>query len=71
MHGRGRRARIADLVLRPPARFVRAYLLKSGWRDGVPGLIIAAATAFHVFLKYAKLWELQHVEESARERAQP
>ena len=46
-----------DLVLRPPARFVRAYVLKSGWRDGVPGLIIAANTAFHVFLKYAKLWE--------------
>lgn len=56
---RGRRARASDLWLRPPARFLRAYLLKGGFRDGLPGLIIAVATAFHVFLKYAKLWELE------------
>jgi glycosyltransferase involved in cell wall biosynthesis len=53
----GRRVRVSDLVLRPPARFLRAYVLKRGFLDGVPGLVIAAATAFHVFLKYAKLWE--------------
>jgi len=55
----GRRARLRDLLLRPPARFLRAYLLKQGFRDGVPGLVVAAATGFHVFLKYAKLWERQ------------
>ena len=54
----GRRARLADLLLRPPARFLRAYLLKAGFLDGMPGFIIAAASAFYVFLKYAKLWEL-------------
>jgi glycosyltransferase involved in cell wall biosynthesis len=54
----GRRAGLPDLVLRPPARFLRAYLLRQGLRDGIPGLVIAAVTAFHVFLKYAKLWEL-------------
>lgn len=46
-----------DLVTRPPARFLRGYLLKQGFRDGVAGFVIAAATAFHVFLKYAKEWE--------------
>ena len=55
----GRRAGVRDLVLRPPARFLRAYLLKAGFRDGFAGFIIAAATAFHVFLKYATLWELE------------
>lgn len=55
----GRRARAADLWLRPPARFLRAYVLKQGFRDGIPGFVIAFATAFHVFLKYAKLWELE------------
>ena len=59
MHAQGRRARLHQLVLRPPARFLRGYLLRQGFRDGVPGLVIAAVTAFHVFLKYAKLWELQ------------
>lgn len=55
---RGRRHALRDMILRPPTRFFRAFVLKQGFRDGVPGLIIAAATAFHVFLKYAKQWEL-------------
>jgi glycosyltransferase involved in cell wall biosynthesis len=56
----GRRTRVVrDLLLRPPARFLRAYLLKAGCLDGVPGFVIAAVTAFHVFLKYAMLWELR------------
>lgn len=55
----GRRARVRDLVLRPPARFLRAYVLRRGFLDGLPGLVIAVATAFYVFLKYAKLWERQ------------
>lgn len=60
----GRSVRVVrDLVLRPPLRFLRAYLLKQGFRDGVPGLVIAAATAFHVFLKYAKLWEAERLGE--------
>jgi glycosyltransferase involved in cell wall biosynthesis len=59
LRAEGRRVRARDLVLRPPARLLRAYLLKQGFRDGVPGLVIAVATAFHVFLKYAKLWELE------------
>lgn len=57
-----------DLVLRPPARFARAYVLKSGWRDGVPGFIIAANTAFHVFLKYAKLWERRQLGTTGSNR---
>ena len=51
------------MVLRPPARFARAYFLKRGFLDGVPGFVIAVATAFSVFLKYAKLWELARVEK--------
>ncbi|MDX1650428.1 MAG: glycosyltransferase family 2 protein, partial [Myxococcota bacterium] len=54
-----------DMWLRPPARFLRAYVLKQGFRDGVPGFVIAAATAFHVFLKYAKQWELARVGAQA------
>jgi glycosyltransferase involved in cell wall biosynthesis len=51
--------RLRDLCARPPARFARAYFLKRGFLDGIPGLVVAVATAFHVFLKYAKLWELE------------
>jgi glycosyltransferase involved in cell wall biosynthesis len=64
----GRRARAFDLVLRPPLRFLRAFVLKQGFRDGMAGFMIAAATAFHVFLKYAKLWELGR-DPATREEA--
>jgi len=66
LYARGRRARLSDLLLRPPARFLRAYLLKRGCLDGMPGLILAVATAFHVFLKYAKLWEIERVGRPPR-----
>jgi glycosyltransferase involved in cell wall biosynthesis len=55
--GEGARFRTRDLLLRPPARFVRCYVLRAGFLDGVPGFIIAVASSFYVFLKYAKLWE--------------
>jgi glycosyltransferase involved in cell wall biosynthesis len=69
MYGEGRRASALDLALRPPLRFLRCWLLKGGVRDGLPGFVIAAATAFHVFLKYAKLWELERTGGASREEA--
>lgn len=65
----GRAVRLSDLVLRPPARFLRGYLLKRGFLDGVPGFAIAAASAFHVFLKYAKQWELERAGRGTLPRA--
>ena len=35
------------------------YLLKGGFRDGKPGLIISLVNSYYVMLKFAKLWELQ------------
>ena len=58
MFERGRRARWWHLLLHPPAAFLRNDLLRGGFRDGVPGLIISAMNARYVGLKYAKLWEL-------------
>jgi len=57
LHRRGRRASVADLVLRPPARFARQYVLQAGFRDGVEGLVLCGVSAFGVFLKYAALRE--------------
>jgi glycosyltransferase involved in cell wall biosynthesis len=53
----GKPFRLVDLILRPPARFLRSYFLKRGFRDGLPGFAISVASAFYVFLKYAKHWE--------------
>jgi glycosyltransferase involved in cell wall biosynthesis len=55
----GRHAGYLRLAGHPPLAFLRNYLLKGGIRDGVPGLIISAMNAYYVFLKFAKLAELQ------------
>lgn len=56
----GRPFRLWKLVLHPPFRFLRNYFFKRGFMDGTPGLISAVSSAYYVFLKYAKLWELEH-----------
>lgn len=53
----GRRASVSDLVIHPAAAFARNYLLKRGFADGVPGLIVSSMNAYYVFLKFAKLRE--------------
>lgn len=60
MHEAGRRAGLFDLAGHPPLAFLRNYLARGGIRDGVPGLIISALNSYYVFLKFAKLWELEH-----------
>ncbi len=58
----GRRFGVSDLLFRPLFRFLRCYILKQGFRDGLPGLIIATVTGYGVFAKYAKLWEIERAE---------
>jgi glycosyltransferase involved in cell wall biosynthesis len=55
----GRRASATRLVMHPMMAFVRNYLLRRGFRDGVPGLVISILNSYYVFLKFAKLWERQ------------
>jgi len=50
----GFRAGWSHLVFRPPAAFLKNYVLRQGFRDGFLGLFLALAFAFYTFLKYAK-----------------
>lgn len=53
---------LLHMLVRPPLRFFKAYVLKAGFLDGAPGLVLAVTTAHYVFLKYAKLWERAHAD---------
>ena len=64
----GRRAGWLQLAGHPPLAFLRNYLAHGGIRDGVPGLIISALNSYYVFLKFAKLWELQNHEPGTERR---
>ena len=60
--------RLSDALLRPAARFFRCYFLKRGFMEGFAGFYVALTAAVYVFLKYAKLWELELEEKKQIER---
>lgn len=56
----GRRATFLHFTLRPLYTFLHRYLVRLGILDGLPGFVISAMEAHCVFLKYIKLYEIQH-----------
>ena len=66
----GGRWRLSDALLRPAVRFFRSYILKRGFMEGFAGFYVALTAAVYVFLKYAKLWELEMKEKRDGERRQ-
>jgi glycosyltransferase involved in cell wall biosynthesis len=54
----GQRAGFASIVLRPLHRFLKQYLFRLGFLDGIPGAAVAYMGAYGVFLKYARLWSM-------------
>jgi glycosyltransferase involved in cell wall biosynthesis len=57
----GRRFSFFKLLLKPWSKFIECYFLKLGFLDGLPGFIIAVSAGYSIFLRWAKIWELQKV----------
>jgi glycosyltransferase involved in cell wall biosynthesis len=55
----GRRTNAIEMLVHPRLAFLRNYLLRGGIRDGAAGLLVSKMNSYYVFLKFAKLWELQ------------
>jgi glycosyltransferase involved in cell wall biosynthesis len=55
----GRRATAIQAFVYPRLAFFRNYVLRRGFRDGRTGLLVSMLNSYYVFLKYAKLIELQ------------
>ncbi|HEX5708399.1 MAG TPA: glycosyltransferase family 2 protein [Pyrinomonadaceae bacterium] len=64
MYEAGRRTSPARVATAAPAAFLRSFLLKGGWRDGLAGYAIARFAAHHAFLKHLMLWEMQKGKEA-------
>tara|TARA_B100000579_G_scaffold368477_1_gene329397 strand:- start:861 stop:1442 length:582 start_codon:yes stop_codon:yes gene_type:complete len=45
-------------LLKPVIRFFRRYILKGGFRDGLPGLFCSLFDSLNYFVRYFKLWEM-------------
>ncbi|MGM9571619.1 MAG: glycosyltransferase family 2 protein [bacterium] len=63
MAEKGRKAGITACLFRPLWAFFRMYILKRGFLDGTEGFVVSTYHAYNVFLKYAKLWEYNHVKK--------
>ena len=59
MFDEGRRTSALQIATAGPAAFVRSFILKGGFRDGLAGFAIARFAAQHAFLKHLILRELQ------------
>jgi hypothetical protein len=62
------RASVARLVASPIARFVRFYVVRLGFLDGIAGLVHIAIGCFASFLKYAKAARALRRSSRNRER---
>ncbi|MCX7174909.1 MAG: glycosyltransferase family 2 protein [Proteobacteria bacterium] len=58
-HAAGLRAHAGHLLLSPLLRFIKFYVLRLGFLDGVPGLVHILIGCGNSFSKYAKMLDLQ------------
>jgi glycosyltransferase involved in cell wall biosynthesis len=52
----GKRSGALDVLLRPPLRFIRMYVIQAGFLDGAHGLALCSLASAQVLLKYLELW---------------
>jgi glycosyltransferase involved in cell wall biosynthesis len=60
LYNTGKRSTWFRILIRPSWAFINGYLLRGGFLDGADGFSIAVNTAHQVFLKYSKLYKMQH-----------
>lgn len=56
---RGKKFCFAKLIFKPISKFLETFVWKLGFLDGLPGFVISVGAAYSVFLKFAKLKELE------------
>jgi glycosyltransferase involved in cell wall biosynthesis len=54
---KGVRSGALDGLVRAVHRFLKNYLWKGGWRDGVQGLLYCYTTGYYTYIFHLKIWE--------------
>ena len=66
LFARGERFSAVRLLVSPLVRFVRFYIVRGGFLDGVAGLVHISLGCFNSFTKYAKLRAFEQSERGRR-----
>lgn len=56
---RGKKFSWAKLLLSPPFKFIKMYLIQRGFLDGFYGFLLAVVSSYATFLKYTLMRELE------------
>lgn len=59
LFNKGKKFSYLKLIFKPISKFIETYFWKRGFLDGLPGFIIAVGASYSIFLRFAKLWELE------------
>lgn len=59
-YANGRRAQWHHVSIRPLTTFLQRYFIRLGFLDGVQGFVISSMGAIGTYLKYMRLYEIQH-----------
>lgn len=65
-HKMGKKFKISKLIFSPIFSFIKDYIVRKGYKDGIQGFIVGTSAPIYVFLKYAFLWEIQHDERKKK-----
>lgn len=63
LHRNGHRSSLSNVLFNPVMRFLKFFCFKRGFLEGRAGLVAASLETYYVFLKYAKLWEIEKHSE--------
>ncbi|MCL2334913.1 MAG: glycosyltransferase family 2 protein [Endomicrobia bacterium] len=64
MYSAGEHFSILNLIVNPSAMFLKMYVFRRGFLDGVAGFVLALLySSFYTLMKYIKLWELENKNE--------
>ena len=57
-YSRGKKASCLQIIFNPIYKFIKMYVLRLGFLDGIEGLMIATSSAIYSMVKYFKLREI-------------
>ncbi len=63
LNAKNKKFKLSDILIRPLFLFFKMFILRSGFRDGIQGFMLAVFSSTYVFTKYCKLWEIQQNKE--------
>ena len=66
LFNKGKDFALADILIRPLVIFIKMYIVRKGFLDGIQGFILAVFSSAYVFTKYCKLWEMKKNQPQAK-----